>query len=602
MAKVVGIDLGTTNTVVAVLENGRPTIVPNAEGEHLTPSVVAFLEDGKRLVGSSAKSLITAAPEKMISRTPGKTSQPVSWKIEPHKHDSGIVTSVKRLMGLDENIRIGGQNFSPEQISALILLKARLDAERYLGETIEKAVITVPAYFNDAQRQATKKAGQIAGLDVLRIVNEPTAAALAYGLDKEDIHTILVWDLGGGTFDISILKLGEGVFQVVAVNGDTWLGGDDWDEKIVEYFLTECREKYRIELRQDKAIRQRLKAEAEKRKIELSSTPVTSIQLPFPPGEKEFKVTLTRDRFEALTRDLLKRMAGLTKQALADAELKPQEIDRVILVGGATRMPAVHELARKFFTKEPYKDINPDEVVALGAAIQAGILTEELENNLVLIDVTPLSLGIETLGGIFATIIPRNTPIPTSKGHIFTTATDDQTSVEVHVLQGEREMAAYNMSLGRFSLNDIPPLPRGESKIEVTFEIDANGIIQVSGEDLQTDQKQSIKITASSKGISREEIDHLLKDANLHAEEDKVEKSQVEIRVRAENLIRAAEVVLQEIKENVELARRELIGKKIAEVKRALASGTAEEIEKKTSELKNLIEGSLAKVKLSGYV
>ncbi len=482
---VVGIDLGTTNSVAAVLEDNRPKVLPNTEGDRLTPSVVAFTLDGKRLVGKLARRQAVANPER-------------------------TVISIKRCMGSDYKVKIGLKQYTPQEISALILQKLKNDAENYLGEKIEKAVITVPAYFNDAQRQATKDAGRIAGLEVIRIINEPTAAALAYGLNKEDIHTILIWDLGGGTFDVSILELGEGVFEVKAVNGNTWLGGDDWDGQIMDYLADEFQKEHGIDLRKDRIALQRLKEAAEKAKIRLSSTLTTNVRLPFivtnQDDPKHLEIMLTRAKFEDITQDLLQKMIGPTKQALADAKLKPQDIDRVILVGGATRMPGVQELAIELLDREPYKHIDPDEVVAVGAAIQAGVLTGQVKE-IVLVDVTPLSLGIETLGGIFAKIIERNTSIPISCGQIFTTATDNQTTVDIHILQGEREIAASNMSLGRFQLMDIPPALRGMPRIEVSFDIDANGILHVSAQDLHTGNEQRTKIT-SSQALSKEEVDH----------------------------------------------------------------------------------------------
>jgi molecular chaperone DnaK len=571
---VVGIDLGTTNSVVATLEDRQPKVLLNAEGDRLTPAVVAFTLDEGRLVGKLARRQAVANPER-------------------------TVISIKRRMGSDYRVKIGLKQYTPQEISALILQKLKNDAENYLGEKIEKAVITVPAYFNDAQRQATKDAGRIAGLEVIRIVNEPTAAALAYGLDKEDIHTILVWDLGGGTFDVSILDLGEGVFEVKAVNGNTWLGGDDWDKQIMDYLADEFQKEHGIDLRKDRIALQRLKEAAEKAKIELSSALTTCVRLPFivtsENSSKHLEITLTRAKFEEITQDFLQKMIGPTKQALADAKLKPQDIDRVILVGGATRMPAVQELARELLGRQPYKHIDPDEVVAVGAAIQAGVLTGQMKE-IVLVDVTPLSLGIETLGGIFAKIILRNTSIPTSCGQIFTTATDNQTTVDIHILQGEREMAAYNMSLGKFQLADIPLAPRGMARIEVAFDIDANGILHVSAQDLHTDNEQRIKIT-SSRALSKEEVERMIKDAQLHAEEDKRQKEKVEIGIRADNMIAAAEMAIQEAKDKVGNIQLEGLEKGILKLKAALASGGPQQIKSGTEELKELIESLYIEIK-----
>lgn len=512
MAKALGIDLGTTNTVVATLENGRPRVLPNVEGGLLTPSVVAFTRDAKRLAGEWAKRQAVANPER-------------------------TVTSIKRQMGSAYKVEMDHREYTPQEISSLILQKVRKDAADYLGEEIKKAVITVPAYFNDRQRQATQEAGRIAGLEVMRIINEPTAAALAYGLDMEDIHTILVWDLGGGTFDVSILELGGGVFEVKAVNGNNWLGGDDWDQRIVEFMLDEFQKEHRIDLGKDRTPLQRIKEAAERAKIELSSKYYTTIHLPFIirnyHGSKELKTQLTRSKFEELTADLTQKLAGPTEQALADAGLKAQDIHRVILVGGATRMPAVQRLAKTLLGKDPYRDIDPDKVVAIGAAIQAGILEGEI-GGITLLDVIPLSLGIETQGGVFAKIIQRNTKIPTSKGQIFTTAADHQTEVDIDILQGEREMALYNLSLGRFQLTAIPPAPRGTPQIEVTFEVDANGILQVSATDLRTDHEQRITISSSNR-LSRQEIEGMIQEADLYATEDQKRREEVEMGIQADH-------------------------------------------------------------------
>ena len=571
---VVGIDLGTTNSVVAFLEDGQPKVLPNAEGDRLTPSVVAFTLDEARLVGKLARRQAVANPER-------------------------TVVSIKRRMGSDYKVKIDLKEHTPQKISALILQKLKNDAESYLGEKVEKAVITVPAYFNDAQRQATKDAGRIAGLEVIRIINEPTAAALTYGLDKDDIHTILVWDLGGGTFDVSILELGEGVLEVKAVNGNTWLGGDDWDRQIMEYLADEFQKEYGIDLRRDRIALQKLKEAAEKAKIELSSALATNVRLPFiitnQNDPEHLEITLTRAKFERLTQDLFQKMIGPTKQALADAKLRPQDIDRVILVGGATRMPAVQELAKELLGREPYRHVDPDEVVAVGAAIQAGVLTGQMKD-IVLLDVTPLSMGIETQGEIFAKIIERNTSIPTSQGQIFTTAADNQTTVDIHVLQGEREIAAYNMSLGRFQLMDIPPAPRGIPRIEVVFDIDANGILHVSAQDLHTGNEQKIKIT-SSRALSEEEVERMIKEAQVYAEEDKKKREKVEIGIKADSMIAAAEVAIQEAKDKVGNIQIEGLEKAIFKLKAALASGDSQQIKSRTDQLKELIKSLWVEIK-----
>jgi molecular chaperone DnaK len=470
MTKAIGIDLGTTYTLVAAIENDKPKIIPNAEGQPLTPSVVAFTAEGRPLVGQLARRQAAANPERTIF-------------------------SIKRRMGSNYKVRIGEREYAPQEISSLILRKVKMDAEDYLGEKVERAVITVPAYFNDRQRQATKEAAILAGLDVIRIINEPTASALAYGLDREDIHTVLVWDLGGGTFDVSILQLEKGIFEVRAVSGNTWLGGDDYDQRVMDYLADRYRETYGFDFPGDGRAKQRLREAAERAKIDLSRESSTSIYIPFIGGDSgaptHLNATLTREKFQEITRDLLEKMIPPTKQALADAPMGPEDIDRVILVGGATRMPAVRELARQLLGKEPYQGINPDEVVALGAAIQAGMLLGFIDKA-VLFDVLPLSLGIETQGGLFAKIIPRNTPLPASEARIFTTPTDNQTAVDIHVLQGERELAVDNISLGQFQLEGIPPLPRGTPKVEVSFDIDVDGIVHVSATDLLTENTRSL--------------------------------------------------------------------------------------------------------------
>ncbi len=566
---VVGIDLGTTNSVVAFWDIDRPKVLSNAEGDRLTPSVVAFTLNNARLVGKLAKRQAVANPER-------------------------TVISIKRRMGSDYKVRIGHQKFTPQQISALILQKLKNDAENYLGEKIEKAVITVPAYFNDAQRQATRDAGRIAGLEVIRIINEPTAAALAYGLSKEDIHTILVWDLGGGTFDVSILELGEGVFEVKAVNGNTSLGGDDWDERIVNYLANEFQKKHGIDLRKSTMAGQRLREAAEKAKIELSSLLQTKIRLPFVVAQQDnlrhLEMILTRAKLEQLTEDLLQKMTGPTRQALTDARLKPQDIDRVILVGGATRMPAVQKLAKNLLGKQPYQHINPDEAVALGAGIQAAILTGQVKE-IVLVDVTPLSLGIETQGSVFAKIIQRNTSIPTSQGQIFTTARDNQATMDIHVLQGERSMAADNMSLGTFQLRDIPPAPRGIPRIEVIFDLDANGILRISAQDLHTGNRRKIEI-ASATSLSKEEVERMVKEAQAHAQEDKRDREKVEIGIRANNMIDAAEMVIEEAEDKAENFEVEELEKAIFGLKNALASGDSQKIESATEQLEELTKVS----------
>ncbi|MCG1012702.1 molecular chaperone DnaK [Tepidanaerobacter sp. GT38] len=562
MSKVIGIDLGTTNSVVAYMEGGQPAIINNAEGSRLTPSVVAFTKDGERLIGQLAKRQAVTNPERTIQ-------------------------SIKRHMGTDYKVNIDGKTYTPQEISAMILQKLKQDAENFLGEKITKAVITVPAYFTDSQRQATKDAGTIAGLEVLRIINEPTAAALAYGLDKESDQTILVFDLGGGTFDVSILELGDGVFEVKATSGNNRLGGDDFDQRIVDYVAEEFKKEHGIDLRKDRMSLQRLKEAAEKAKIELSSMVSTNINLPFitadASGPKHLDMTLTRAKFEELTRDLVEATLGPTRQALSDAGLKPEDIDKVILVGGSTRIPAVQEAIKKLIGKEPHKGVNPDEVVAMGAAIQAGVLAGEV-HDVLLLDVTPLSLGIETLGGVFTKLIERNTTIPTSKSQIFSTATDGQTAVDIHVLQGERPMAADNITLGRFQLTGIPPAPRGVPQIQVTFDIDANGIVNVSAKDLGTGKEQKITITSSS-GLKEEEIQRMIKDAERFAEEDRKKKEKVEAKNKADSLIYQTEKMLADLKDKISPDDEAKIKKELENVKAAIQSDDAERIQKATDDL-----------------
>ncbi len=584
MSKIIGIDLGTTNSVVAVMEGGKPVVIPNAEGSRTTPSVVAFSDKGEMLVGQVAKRQAITNPENTmfsIKRFMGRRMEEVTeeMKMVPYRVVAGPGNAVK--------VRIRGKDSSPEQISAFILQKMKQSAEDYLGEKVTRAVITVPAYFNDAQRQATKDAGRIAGFEVERIVNEPTAAALAYGLDKKNDEVIAVYDFGGGTFDISILEVGEGVVEVKSTNGDTHLGGDNIDQRIIEWIVSEFKKENGIDLSKDRMALQRLKEAGEKAKCELSTVTETEINLPFitadATGPKHLTMKLTRAQFERLAGDLFERSIPRVEQALKDAGLKPSDIDEVVLVGGSTRIPKIQELVRQFFGKEPHKGVNPDEVVAVGAAVQAGVLGGEVKD-LLLLDVTPLSLGIETLGGVMTRLIERNTTIPTRKSEIFSTATDSQTSVEVHVLQGEREMARDNRTLGRFHLVGIPPAPRGVPQIEVTFDIDANGILNVSAKDMATAKEQ--KITISGTGtLTKDDIDKMVKEAQAHAEEDRKRREEIEARNTADTRVYQIEKLLEENKDKVSAEDERAIRAALDEVRKVLASGSREQIEEAVKRL-----------------
>jgi molecular chaperone DnaK len=572
MSKIIGIDLGTTNSVVAVMEGGEPVVIANQEGGRTTPSVVAFTKSGERLVGQVAKrQAVTNAENTVysIKRFMGRRYDEVNeeMKMVPYK--------VTRTANGDARVEITGKEYSPPEISAMILQKLKSAAEDYLGQKIDKAVITVPAYFNDSQRQATKDAGRIAGLEVLRIINEPTAAALAYGLDKKKDETIAVYDFGGGTFDISILEVGEGVVEVKSTNGDTHLGGDNLDQRIIDWLVEEFKKDQGIDLSKDKMALQRLKEAAEKAKMELSTVQETEITLPFvtadASGPKHMNQKLTRAKFESLVDDILQRSIGPCKQALSDAGVKPSDIDEVVLVGGTTRIPKVQQIVRELFGKEPHKGVNPDEVVAVGAAVQAGVLGGEVKDVL-LLDVTPLSLGIETLGGVFTKLIERNTTIPTRKSEIFSTAADNQTSVEIHVLQGERPMARDNRTLGKFHLVGIPPAPRGVPQIEVTFDIDANGIVNVSAKDLGTGKEQKITITSSS-GLSKDDINKMVREAESHADDDKRKREEIEARNRADSLVYQTEKMLNENRGKLAESDAKAVEAAIADTKKALEGG-----------------------------
>ncbi|WP_135606054.1 molecular chaperone DnaK [Methanococcoides sp. NM1] len=569
MGKILGIDLGTTNSCMAVIEGGKPTVVPNAEGARTTPSVVGFSKKGEKLVGQVAKRQMIANPDNSVS-------------------------SIKRHIGEgDYKVNLNDKDYTPQEVSAMILRKLKDDAEAYLGETITQAVITVPAYFNDSQRQATKDAGTIAGLEVMRIINEPTAASLAYGLDKEEgDHKILVYDLGGGTFDVSVLELGDGIFEVLSTSGDTHLGGDDFDHRLTEFLVDEFKKAEGIDLSNDKAALQRLNDAAEKAKIELSGVASTNVNLPFITADsngqpKHIDIDVTRAQFEKMTEDLVEKTLVSMKQALSDAKVTPKDIDRVLLIGGSTRTPAVYNLVKDFIGKDPYKNINPDEAVAVGAAIQAGVLGGEV-HDVLLLDVTPLTLGIETLGGVATPLIERNTTIPTKKSQIFSTAADSQPSVEIHILQGERGIASANKTLGRFVLDGIPPAPRGMPQIEVSFDIDSNGILHVNAKDLGTGKEQSISIQKPG-GLSDEEIDQMVKDAESHAEEDKARKEEVDIRNNAESLVNASEKTLKEAGDVATDEQKATIEKSMADLKEALEGEDIEAIKAKTEALQEAV-------------
>jgi molecular chaperone DnaK len=591
MAKVIGIDLGTTNSVVAVMEAGEPTVLDNSEGSRLTPSVVAVTKSGERLVGQVAKRQAVTNPENTIysiKRLMGrKYDDP-----EVQRTLKSVPYKITRAANGDVRVTMGGREYSPPEISAMILQKLKTDAEAKLGERITQAVITVPAYFNDTQRQATKDAGKIAGLDVLRIINEPTAASLAYGLDKKKDETIAVYDLGGGTFDISILQLGEGVFEVKSTNGDTHLGGDDFDQRIIDWLADEFRKEQGIDLRSDRMALQRLKEAAERAKIELSSSLQTEINLPFitadASGPKHLVMTLTRSKLEQLVAELIERTRGPVMKALEDAGIRASDVNEVVLVGGQTRMPAVIDLVRKIFGKEPHKGVNPDEVVAVGAAIQAGVLKGDVKDVL-LLDVTPLSLGVETMGGVMTRLIERNTTIPSRKSEVFSTAEDNQPAVDIHVLQGERELARDNKSLGHFRLEGIAPAPRGIPQVEVTFDIDANGILNVSARDKATGREQKITITASS-GLSQQEIDRMVRDAEMHAQEDRQRKEEIELRNRADSLAYQAERTLRDVGDKVSAGVRSEVEDKVKAVRDALSSNDVNRMRSAADDLERAMQ------------
>lgn len=573
MSKVIGIDLGTTNSCVSFMEGGEPTVITNSEGARTTASVVAFSKTGERLVGQVAKRQAITNPDRTIA-------------------------SIKRDMGTGRKVKVDDKEHSPQEISAMILQKLKADAEGYIGSEVTQAVITVPAYFSDSQRQATKDAGKIAGLEVLRIINEPTAAALAYGMDKETDQKILVFDLGGGTFDVSILEIGDGVFEVMATNGNNKLGGDDFDDKVIDFLVSSFKKESGIDLSQDKMALQRLKEAAEKAKIELSSATTTNVNLPFitadATGPKHLDVTLTRAKFDEITSDLVEKTMELTRLAMKDAGLNPGEINKILLVGGSTRIPAVQDAVKKFFDKDPFKGINPDECVAIGAAIQAGVLTGDVKD-LLLLDVTPLSLGIETMGGVCTKLIERNTTIPAKKSQVFSTAADGQTSVEIHVLQGEREMAGYNKTLGKFHLTGIPSAPRGVPQIEVSFDIDANGIVNVSAKDLGTGNEQKITITAST-NLTEDEIQNAVNDAKKFEAEDKKKKEEVETRNQGDTLVYQTEKALKDLGDKIEQEDKDKITGPLEELKTALSGSDIEDIKTKTEALQNIFHEITSKV------